>query len=135
VLGNPGDGRVKLWTTYRALQLRNREHALFRHGEYTALELAGDHQENLIAFSRRDPASQRSVVAVLPRFACTLMRGKAELPLGPAWGNDQLRIPASAGTRYTNVFSGESVTVPEQQSLPMSALLATYPVALLISEP
>jgi (1->4)-alpha-D-glucan 1-alpha-D-glucosylmutase len=134
VLGNLGDGRSKLWTTHRALQLRNREHALFRHGDYTALEVMGDHQENLIAFLRRDPASQRSVVAVLPRFACTLMRGKVELPLGPAWGNDQLRIPVSAGTRYTNVFGGESLTVPDQQNLPLSALLATYPVALLVTE-
>jgi (1->4)-alpha-D-glucan 1-alpha-D-glucosylmutase len=134
VLGNPGDGRIKLWTTYCALQLRNQEHAIFRHGEYTALELTGDHQENVIAFLRRDPASGRSIVAVLPRFACTLMRGKVEFPLGPAWGNDQLRIPVSAGTRYTSVFTGESLTIPEQQSLPMTALLANYPVALLVSE-
>jgi (1->4)-alpha-D-glucan 1-alpha-D-glucosylmutase len=134
VLGNLGDGRAKLWTTHCALQLRTREHALFRHGEYTPLEVAGDHQENVIAFLRRDPASQKSLVAVLPRFACTLMRGKVELPLGSAWGNDQLRMPVTAGTHYFNVFSGESVTVPEQQSLPMNALLATYPVALLISE-
>ncbi len=134
VLGNLADGRAKLWTTHRALQLRQQEHAIFRRGEYTALEVAGEHQENVIAFLRRDPASERSVLAVLPRFACTLMRGKLELPLGPAWGNDQLRIPVSPGTRYTNVFSGESVTVPEQQNLPLSALLAIYPVALLVSE-
>ncbi len=133
VLGNLGDGRAKLWTTHRALELRNRERALFRKGEYLALELAGDRQENVIAFMRRDPESQRSVLVVLPRFACTLMRSKVELPLDTAWGSDQLRLPVPAGTCYTNVFSGESVTVPEQQSLPMSALLATYPVALLVS--
>jgi (1->4)-alpha-D-glucan 1-alpha-D-glucosylmutase len=97
--------------------------------------LAGDHQENVIAFIRRDPASQRSVVAVLPRFACTLMRGKVELPLGSAWGNDKLKIPSAAGTRYTNVFSGESITLPESQTLPLSVLLASYPVALFTSEP
>jgi (1->4)-alpha-D-glucan 1-alpha-D-glucosylmutase len=134
VLGNLTDGQAKLWTTHRALQLRAREHAIFRHGEYIALEVAGEHQENVIAFLRRDAASTRSVLAVLPRFACTLMRGKLELPLGPAWGSDQLRIPVSPGTRYTNVFSGESVTVPEQQNLPLSTVLAAYPVALLVSE-
>ncbi len=134
VLGNLADGRAKLWTTHRALQLRQQEHAIFRQGEYTALEVAGERQENVIAFLRRDPASERSVLTVLPRFACTLMRGKLELPLGSAWGNDQLRIPVSPGTRYTNVFTGESLTVPEQQSLPLSAILATYPVALLVSE-
>jgi (1->4)-alpha-D-glucan 1-alpha-D-glucosylmutase len=134
VLANVADGRVKLWTTQRALQLRQREHAIFRHGEYTALEVAGERQENVIAFLRRDPSSGRSVLAVLPRFACSLMRGKLEMPLGPAWGNDQLRIPVSTGTRYSNVFTGESVTVPEQQNLPLSTLFATYPVALLVSE-
>src|SRR6202453_1519943 len=41
VLANFADGRVKLWTTHRALELRRREHAIFRHGEYTALEGAG----------------------------------------------------------------------------------------------
>ena len=134
VLANVADGRVKLWTTQRALQLRQREHALFRRGEYSALEVAGEHQENVIAFLRRDPSSGRSVLAVLPRFACSLMRGKLEMPLGPAWGNDQLRIPGSPGTGYRNVFTGESVTVSEQQNLPLSTLFATYPVALLVSE-
>jgi (1->4)-alpha-D-glucan 1-alpha-D-glucosylmutase len=134
VLSNLADGRVKLWTTQRALQLRAREQALFRHGEYTALEVAGDHQENAIAFLRRDPKSERSVLAVLPRFSYTLMRGKPELPLGAAWGNDQLRVPDPAGTRYTNVFTGEPVIVPEQQTLPLSTILATFPVALLVSE-
>jgi (1->4)-alpha-D-glucan 1-alpha-D-glucosylmutase len=134
VLGNLVDGRAKLWTTHRALQLRTREHALFRRGEYVALDVPGDRQENVIAFLRRDTASERSVLAVMPRFACTLMRGKAELPLGEAWGKDQLQIPVSPETRYTNVFTGELVTVPEQQNLPLSTLLASYPVGLFISE-
>jgi (1->4)-alpha-D-glucan 1-alpha-D-glucosylmutase len=133
VLSTLADGRAKLWTTQRALQLRTREHAIFRHGEYKALEVAGDHKENAIAFLRRDRNNERSVLAVLPRFSYTLMRGKPELPLGPAWGNDLLRVPVS-GTRYTNVFTGESLSVPEQQILPLSAILATFPVALLVSE-
>jgi (1->4)-alpha-D-glucan 1-alpha-D-glucosylmutase len=134
VLSNLADGRSKLWTTQRALQLRAREHAIFRHGEYTALEVAGNHQENAIAFLRRDANTGRSVLAVVPRFSYTLMRGKPELPLGTAWGDDQLRVPVPAGTRYTNVFTGEAVSVPEQQVLPLSGILSTFPVALLVSE-
>jgi (1->4)-alpha-D-glucan 1-alpha-D-glucosylmutase len=134
VLGTLADGRAKLWTTHRALQLRQQEHTIFRRGEYVALEVAGEHQENVIAFLRRDPASERSVLVVLPRFACTLMRGKAELPLKEAWGKDQLKIPIPPGARFTNVFSGESVTVTEDQTLPLSALLNIFPVALLVTE-
>ena len=134
VLSNLADGRAKLWTTHRTLQLRQQEHAIFRRGEYIPLEVAGEHQENIIAFLRRDPASQRSVLAVMPRFACSLMRGKTELPLKDAWGKDQLRIPLPPGTRFTNFFSGESVMVTEDQTLPLSALLNIFPVALLVTE-
>jgi (1->4)-alpha-D-glucan 1-alpha-D-glucosylmutase len=134
VLNNLADGRAKLWTTHRSLQLRQREHAIFRRGEYVALEVLGDHKENVIAFLRRDPASDRSILAVLPRFACTLMRGKAELPLKEAWGKDQLKMPVPSGARFTNVFSGESVTVTEEQTLPLSTILNIFPVALLVTE-
>jgi len=134
VLGTLADGRAKLWTTHRALQLRQQEHAIFRRGEYIALDVIGEHQENVIAFLRRDPASERSVLVVMPRFACTLMRGKAELPLGEAWGKDQVRIPVPPGRRFTNYISGESATVTEEQTLPLSALLNIFPVALLVTE-
>jgi (1->4)-alpha-D-glucan 1-alpha-D-glucosylmutase len=133
VLAHLGDGRAKLWTTHRALQLRAQEHAIFRHGEYTELAVAGDHQENAIAFLRHDPSTGRSILAVLPRFACTLMRGKPELPLGQVWGKDQLRVPVPVGTRFNNIFTGESITVHED-GIVMSKLLEAFPVALLVSE-
>ena len=133
VLGNLADGRMKLWTTHRALALRRQEHALFRRGEYVALEVSGERQEHVIAFLRRDPGTGRSIVAVLPRFACTLMRSKVQLPIGEAWGKDQLILPVSAGTRYRNVFSDESVTVTEE-GLALSTVFETYPVALFVSE-
>jgi (1->4)-alpha-D-glucan 1-alpha-D-glucosylmutase len=133
VLDNLADGRVKLWTTHRALALRRQEHSLFRRGEYIVLEVSGERKEHVIAFLRRDPATGRSIVAVMPRFACTLMRGKVQLPLGEAWGKDQLLLPVSAGTRYRNVFTDESVTVAED-GLRLSSIFATYPVALLLSE-
>ncbi len=132
LLGNLADGRVKLWTTHRALALRQQEHALFRRGEYLPLEVSGERQGHVIAFQRRDPATGRSIVAVMPRFACTLMRGKVQLPLGDAWGKDQLLLPVSPGTGYRNVFTDESVTVAED-GLPLSVVFATYPVALLVS--
>ena len=132
VLDNLADGRCKLWSTHRALDLRRQEHALFRRGEYVALDVEGDRKEHVIAFLRLDPSSGRSILAVLPRFAYTLMRGKAQLPLGDAWGKDQLRLPVPAGSRYRNVFTGETVTVAED-GLPLSLVFANYPVALFVS--
>ncbi len=133
VMAHLDDGRIKLWTMHRALDLRRKEQALFRRGEYVALEVSGDRQEHVIAFMRRDLTTGRSILAVLPRFACTLMRGKVQWPLGDAWGKDKLRLDPS-GTSYRNVFTGESVTVTEDGFLPLSLLFANYPVALLVSE-
>jgi maltooligosyltrehalose synthase len=45
-----------------------------------------------------------------------------------------LHLVGESGTRYRSVFSGESVTVSEQQSLPLNEVFATFPVALLASE-
>jgi (1->4)-alpha-D-glucan 1-alpha-D-glucosylmutase len=133
VLDQLPDGRVKLWTTHRALELRRQEHALFRRGEYVALEVSGERQEHVIAFLRRDQATGRSVVAVLPRFAGTLMRGKVQLPLGEAWGKDRLLLPVSTGARYRNVFTEETVTVAED-GLALSSVFASYPVGLFVNE-
>ena len=36
------------------------------------------------------------------------MRGKLELPLGTAWGNDQLRIPVHAGNAVYAMFLREN---------------------------
>jgi (1->4)-alpha-D-glucan 1-alpha-D-glucosylmutase len=131
LLAHLEDGRSKLWTTHRALTLRHQEHALFRRGEYLALEVEGERKDHVIAFLRRDTASGRSVLAVLPRFACTLMKAKVQLPLGEAWGTDRLRVPA--GTTYRNIFTGEILT-SDHDGVPLSDIFATYPVALLRSE-
>jgi (1->4)-alpha-D-glucan 1-alpha-D-glucosylmutase len=113
------------------MTLRDQQHDLFRRGEYVALEVEGDRKEHVIAFIRRDAASGRSLLTVLPRFACTLMKGKLQWPLGDAWSNDRLRVPT--GTTYRNTFTGESITVAED-GVRLSDIFATYPVALLLSE-
>jgi (1->4)-alpha-D-glucan 1-alpha-D-glucosylmutase len=133
LVANLADGRMKLWTTLRALTLRRQEHDLFRRGEYLTLEVSGERQEHVIAFLRRDPTTGRSVLAVMPRFACTLMRGKLQLPLGEAWGKDQLLLPVASGARYRNVFTDETVTVAED-GLALSTIFGTYPVGLFVSE-
>ncbi len=134
LLENIADGRAKLWTTHRALRLRALEHELFRHGEYLPVEAAGIDPEHIIAFLRRNPAGGRSVLAVLPRFAYSLMGGKAQFPLEKAWGNARLQLPLAAETRFTNVFTDETHTVDAGGRLPLASIFSSYPVALLAGE-
>lgn len=130
VLANLGDGRAKLWTIHRGLQLRGCRHLLFRHGEYIALSATGIDQDYAIAFLRRNAANGASALAVLPRFSYSQMQAKTELPLGPAWGKARLTLPDSAARQYRNVFTGELLARESDGSAALSAIFGTFPVAL-----
>jgi len=126
VLDRVRDGRVKLWTTHRALALRNRIPEVFRRGEYVPAQATHGLGEHVIAFSRGE-----QVLAAVPRFAYTLMGGKARLPLEEAWGHGELVVPEMAGAELENVFTGAFARVDENGRLPLRAAFAEFPVALL----
>jgi len=121
------------------LALRRREATTFQRGEYIALNGSGDKQgamkaEHTIAFLRRNPETGKTVLAVVPRFACTLMGNKAALPLAEAWGKTELTLPRDAPRRYKNVFTDSSVEASEDGSLRLSSVFSDFPVALFESE-
>jgi (1->4)-alpha-D-glucan 1-alpha-D-glucosylmutase len=126
VLETIEDGRVKLWTTHRALALRNRLPQVFRRGEYVPAEVTKTEAEHVIAFQRG-----KSVLAVVPRFAYTLMNGAAKLPLGAAWGRGELILPELADAPLENVFTGEWLRVGADGRLPLRLVFGEFPVALL----
>ena len=128
------DGSIKLWTTTRALELRRAQHALFRHGAYIPL-VAQNAEQHGIAFARHHQTGDRETGAVAitfaPRFSYTLMHGRAELPLGAAWKNASLELPEELRGVYRNVFTDEEIDA-SSGSIPISQLLARFPVGLLI---
>ncbi len=125
------DGRIKLWTTHRALATRAELPEVFRRGEYIPLTAQEGYAQHVIAFLRRH--KDESVLIAVPRFACTLMYQRPELPLGKAWGRAELIAEESAGKRFVNVFTGEDVVVPETGRILLSRLFADFPVAMLRS--
>jgi (1->4)-alpha-D-glucan 1-alpha-D-glucosylmutase len=129
VLDRLGDGRVKLWTIHRALELRNRMADTFRRGDYVPVTVTKDEAEHVIAFSRGG-----RVLAVVPRFAYTLMDGKTRLPLNGAWARGELIVPEMAGAALENVFTGEMVRVEADGRVPLRTVFAEFPVALLARE-
>ena len=126
VLRTMEDGRVKLWTIHRALQLRNRIPEVFRKGGYSPVEVSRDCAKHIVAFLRGG-----RVLAVVPRFAYTRMEGRPELPLGAMWGDGELMIPELAGVSMENVFTGSVLRVGEQGRIPLRSIFADFPVALL----
>ena len=125
VLDRLSDGRVKLWTIHRALQLRNRMAETFRRGEYVPVTATNGLAEHVLGFTRGG-----LVLAVVPRFAYTLMGGKARLPLDQAWGRGDLVAPQMAGATLENAFTGELVRLEADGRLPLKAMFAEFPVFL-----
>jgi (1->4)-alpha-D-glucan 1-alpha-D-glucosylmutase len=123
------DHAVKLWVTMRALRFRREHHFIFRDGSYLPLHATGDRAPHVCAFARWHDGAW-SVTAV-PRFSYTLMRGRADFPLGDAWGDAELLLPPDAPVQFENVMTSEIVDVTPRRTLPCSALFATFPVALL----
>jgi (1->4)-alpha-D-glucan 1-alpha-D-glucosylmutase len=131
VLDHWQDGRVKLWTIYRALQLRSEFPDLFTDGDYQPLYALGPLRENVVAFLRSHEGSSALVVA--PRFAYSLMGGRPTPPIGTVWGSARIVLPESARRPLKNVFTGETITPDVDGSLLLRDLLVRFPIALLSS--
>ena len=134
VLRNSHDGRIKLYLTERALDLRRAQPDLFAFGSYVPLEAQGARRGHVCAFARQYGSAVALTVA--PRWFASLCGGQLEPPLGAAaWGNTRLALPAEqVGWRYEHVLTGEILRVSWQDGqagLPLAALCRNFPVALL----
>ena len=125
LLKNWRDGRMKLYTTWKALQFRRSHADLFREGEYLPLHVAGAKENHIIAFVRRY-RDQWCFVAV-PRLMARLARRRTA-PLGEKiWRDTMVELPMDAPSQWTNILTGETAPSP----LYASQLFSTLPFALL----
>jgi (1->4)-alpha-D-glucan 1-alpha-D-glucosylmutase len=136
LLDNYSNGRIKLWTTMRALQFRRDNPELFRASPYLPIDAIGEKQEHVISFAREASSApvsgdQTTVIVAVPRFAYTLMKGRIAPPVGDAWGDTELLIPPHAPNYFENVLTGEMVKVTNKRTLLCREVFANFPVALL----
>jgi len=128
-----GDGRIKLFLIRQTLGFRSTRRRLFEEGSYLPLEVGGERADHVCAFARR--RGETAVIVVAPRFFTRLIRSPGELPLGrEVWENTCIVLPPGEEERYRNVLTGEislSLRQEDLRVLPLSELLAAFPVALL----
>ncbi len=128
------DGRIKLYLTAKGLRYRREHRRLFERGEYLPAATEGPRAGNLCAFVRAGEGE--SVLAVVPRFLSELIAGPNERPLGESVWRDTFVVlpPGHGASRFGNIFTGEVVVPVESEGrsrLPVEAVLANFPVALL----
>lgn len=128
------DGRIKLYTIYKALNARRVYHNLFLNGDYVPLQAHGKRKENICAFSRRK--DDYWALVVVPRLSTKLVSIN-QLPLGhDVWGDDYLILPDDAPCNWENTFTKEHIQLTSKtRGLPVAQALYTFPVALLMSQP
>ncbi len=110
------DGRVKLYTTYKALNFRRAHPDLFQNGEY--IPLRGSERACAFARCRGDEWA----IAIAPRLV-----GLRPGLLDPAaYGDETLDAPSGAPQRWRNIFTDERI-----ETLRLADVFARFPVALL----
>ena len=127
------DGQIKLYLTYKALQLRRSRRALFFDGNYIPLKVAGKAREHVCAFARR--RQNDWIVIAVPRLTTQLTRpGKS--PVGASvWDTTDLLLPKDAPQNWVNIFTSEALDAKQaaanRHPLPLKAVFATFPFAAL----
>jgi len=133
LLDNPEDGRVKLYTIWKALGLRRSQPELFTKADYTALHADGTLGAHIVAYTRAFGDSRATVV--VPRLCARLLGEAGGLWCGEIWQNTFLRLPFGAG-KFRNLFTGELLETEQfdrGSTLAVASVLNEFPVALLVS--
>lgn len=136
---SPRDPRLKLYVTWRLLELRRQQGRLFSEGEYVPLTVTGSAARHVCAFAWQLPEAgqaMKQVVVIIPRLLAQL--ATAGEPPGPrplwqadTWGDTQVEFAIRSGQVLRNLFSGS--TLSAGASIPVSSLFAEFPIAVLTS--
>jgi (1->4)-alpha-D-glucan 1-alpha-D-glucosylmutase len=133
---NMEDGRIKLYTLWKALGLRKQRPDLFQEAAYIPLRITGEKSKHVLAFARR--ADDGIFITAVPRHCAELLGATPRFSGdGDIWKDTRIELPQTAGTRFSNIFTGEGVkseTFGDVPSLSATRLFANFPVCLLIAE-
>ena len=119
------DGRIKLYTTRRALAVRSRMRRVFEEGDYVALQAEGPSQDSIFAFARAH--AEGVAVTCVPR----LVAGKPS-PVGAAnWVDSRVILPPALHHQWwRDAFTG-AVHESKDGVLEAASLFDLFPIALL----
>jgi len=124
------DGRLKLFLTSKALQVRQQCRELFRQGDYLPLRVIGPRARHVVAYARHWQGQW--AITTAGRFFAALAAPQ-QPPIGEEiWQQNRLSLPPGAPQNWREVLSGRDFTGADGQ-LPLAAVFAHLPQALLLS--
>jgi (1->4)-alpha-D-glucan 1-alpha-D-glucosylmutase len=130
LLAGKEDGRIKLFTIYKALDARKLNKQLFEEGEYLPLNVTGRGSRHAVAFARC--RSKSWALTIAPRMLASLIK-EDELPLGETvWGDTKVELPASAPREWHHAFTDQSLD--GKGGLLLSDVFRHFPLGLLTND-
>lgn len=136
LLSHWGDGRLKLYITYRALNFRKDSPDLFLKGDYLPLAAQGERGNNLLAFARKQ--ENHWVLAAAAKFY-TQLASPGQPPIGGgAWGESVLVLPPEAPGQWVDILTGKNYETGKSAkppTLPLRSIFQHLPLALLSGSP
>ena len=136
LLGDPADGRAKLYLTWRALELRRRMPDVFRYADYVGLPAEGDLADHVVAFARHH--GEHRILFAVARWYRGLVDDPEQRPCGDVWRDTVLPLPVAHERRvFRDQLSGAAIATDVADGrarLACRNLFAHWPVALLVEE-
>ncbi|MBI3050707.1 MAG: hypothetical protein HYY76_20650 [Acidobacteria bacterium] len=133
LMANPGDDRLKLYTTSTLLRFRRGRLAIFQRGGYDPLRSEGARREHVFAFARAHGA--QLVVIAVPRLVATLVPDADVPPLGErVWGDTSIELRPGGPAAYRHALTGDCVRAREDGGrvrVAAAEVFAQFPVAFL----
>lgn len=117
------DGRIKLYVTWRLLQLRRAHAGTFLAGTYRTLNVTGPGAPSIVAFARDE------LVFALPR----LIRSRARNGLRVAYDDERIAL-GRPNASYRGILDGRSFSADAAGEVTASDLFAVAPLAVLAPE-
>jgi (1->4)-alpha-D-glucan 1-alpha-D-glucosylmutase len=127
------NGKVKLYLTYKALDFRRSQAALFQAGSYVPLSAAGKLKDNVCVFARQ--MEENWMMVLVPRLTTALLSNES-FPLGEFWDDAAVVLPDGVSDRWVNIFTDEKIETingHDGKRLQVCSVLQNFPVALLAS--
>jgi (1->4)-alpha-D-glucan 1-alpha-D-glucosylmutase len=123
------DGKIKMYTLFRALKERKANPFLFEQGDYIPVNVTGEYENQVLTYARR--YQDRWVLVAVPLGITSLALGN-DLALNiEALANTILNLPENAPKEWRHVYTGE--TFSSKGQLGLTEIFASYPVVLLKS--
>ena len=126
LLSTREDGRIKLFLTWRALQVRRENPEVFR-GRYQPGKCSGVRQDNIIDLTRLGTNAGAYYRAPFFYQACPPRKE----PLGrEAWQDTTIEMPGGEDFQWVESFTGQEI--PGAPLMYVGDILRKFPVALLV---